>query len=160
MTVHGGIYVQDPYLLRAIAQPRDELVQRGEVVSLWDVQPGETIQAWGCPWHVSNPTVLRFVMPGVSCAQVDWIMGQWAVPDERGSDRLIAARLWRFDIDAILAEEAAVLGRPIDPQSDVIVVDAARRARWVQRRAEDGSGMMWNKSAGDIPLNDPSRVVG
>ena len=145
---------------------RDRLIQRGEVASLWDALPEETYERWGMApperphWHIGNPTVLRFVIPHVTLAQVDWIAAKWVVTDERGVDRVIAARLWCFDIDSILAELQAQMGRPVDPQVDVVVVDAERRGRWVKRRAADGTGMMWNKAARDIPLNDPSRIGG
>lgn len=160
MTVHGALYVLDPYLLREMPVSLDRLVQRGEVLSVWDAQPGETYENWGCSWHISNPTVLRFVIEGVVARQVDWIVAPWSVPGIDEAERVIAKRLWRFDIDVILAEEALRLGRPVNQQYDVVVVDAERRARWVKRRAEDNSGMMWNKAAGDIPLNNPERVGG
>ncbi len=164
MTVHGGIYYTDPYLLRNITVPRDRLVQRGEVVAVWDAQPGETFENWGLApperphWHISNPHVLRFAIEGVTYEQVRWIEVPWTVPGEDGQERLIAQRLWRFDVDALVAEEVLRLGRPVNAAQDVVVVDQERRLRWVRRRVE--GGMMLNKAAGDIPLNDPTRIVG
>lgn len=161
MTVHCAIYVTRQW--HPTKQPeieRDGYVQEGEIISLWEPVPGVPDEDNWPRWHIDNPHVLRVIIEGVTAEQAAWIAAPWVIPlvDNAFGGHLVAKRLWRFDIQDMIAEEEARLGRPLNLVTDILVVDAVRRAQWINR-AEFG-GKMRNKAAGDLPLNNSDRAKG
>lgn len=162
MTVHAAIYVSR--LWHATKQPRskrDNWIQSNEIISMWEPSPEEEADPngkWGCPWHIANPHVLRLRFEGVTLEDIHWLGSSYYRPPGDSADGAvtIAKRLWRLELAPILDAERVRLGRDVDLSRDIVTFDQARREALFKRKVE--GGLLDNKSAEDIELNDPLRA--
>lgn len=159
--IHGALYIDR--IWHPAKQPshrQDEWVQRGEVISIWEANPHVPNEQNWVQWHIDNLTVLRFRIEDATLEEVSWIAAAWEVPytNHAFGGFVVARRLWRFDIDKLIAEEKSRLGRPLNTKTDILTITAPRREEWLKRTAD--RGRLFNKAAGDIALHDPARAQG